>query len=116
MMRTGLIAQKLGMSRVFTDDEADPIVASLLDGLPSGSYFALYDGADTNEAFNAAQQGYNDSGAVPYYLRSPDRFARFFEGLDLVEPGITPVQHWRPDSGSSGPAEVYSYCGVARKQ
>jgi hypothetical protein len=106
----------MGIMGHFTDDEAGPIVASLLDGLPSGGYFALYDGADTNEAFNAAQQGYNDSGAVPYYLRSPGRFARFFEGLDLVEPGITPVQHWRPDSGSSGPAEVYSYCGVARKQ
>ncbi len=99
----------------FTDDEAYPIVASLLAGLPSGSYFALYDGADTNEAFNAAQQGHNDSGAVPYYLRSPERFAPFFAGLGLVAPGIAPVQDWRPDSGSSGPAEVYSYRCVARK-
>ena len=87
----------MGIMGHFTDEEAYPIVGRLLAGLPSGSYFALYDGADTNEAFNQAQQGYNDSGAVPYHLRSPEQFARFFEGLELVEPGVVPVPHWRPD-------------------
>jgi hypothetical protein len=104
----------MGIMGHFTDDEAYPIVSRLLDGLPSGSYFALYDGADTNEAFNEAQRGYNESGAVPYYLRSPEQFARFFEGLDLVQPGVAPVRDWRPDPGSP-PVEIYSYCGVGRK-
>ena len=104
----------MGIIGHFTDDEAYPIVARLLAGLPSGSYFALYDGADTNEAFKAAQQGYNDSGAVPYYLRSPAQFTPFFDGLELVEPGLVPVPHWRPDPGAE-PVEIYSYCGVARK-
>ena len=104
----------MGIMGHFTDDEAYPIVARLQAGLPSGSYFALYDGADVNEAFNQAQQGYNDSGAVPYYLRSPARFTPFFEGLELVEPGVVPVPHWRPDPGAE-PVEIYSYCGVARK-
>ncbi len=82
-----------------------------------GSYFALYDGANVNEAFNEAQRGYNESGAAPYHLRSPEQFARFFEGLELVEPGVAPVPHWRPDPDPSGkPAEIYSYCGVGRKQ
>jgi S-adenosyl methyltransferase len=107
----------MGIMGHFTDEEAYPIVSRLLDGLPSGSYFALYDGANVNEAFNRAQQGYNASGAVPYYLRSPEQFARFFEGLDLVEPGVVPVPHWRPDPNSPGqPAEIYSYCGVGRKR
>ncbi len=105
----------MGIMGHFTDEEAYPIVRRLLDGLPSGSYFALYDGADTNEAFNEAQRGYNESGAVPYYLRSPEQFARFFEGLDLVEPGVVPVPHWRPDPDSP-PVEIYSYCGVGRKR
>jgi S-adenosyl methyltransferase len=104
----------MGIMGHFTDDEAYAIVARLQAGLPSGSYFALYDDADTNEAFNTAQQGYNDSGAVPYYLRSPARFTPFFEGLELVEPGLVPVPHWRPDSGAE-PVEIYSYCGVGRK-
>ena len=104
----------MGIMGHFTDEEAYPIVSRLLAGLPSGSYFALYDGADTNEAFNEAQRGYNDSGAVPYHLRSPEQFARFFEGLELVEPGVVPVPHWRPDPDAPA-VEIYSYCGVGRK-
>ena len=104
----------MGIMGHFTDDEAYPIVSRLLAGLPSGSYFALYDGANTNEAFNQAQQGYNDSGAVPYHLRSPEQFARYFEGLELVEPGVVPVPHWRPDPDAEQ-VEIYSYCGVGRK-
>ncbi len=104
----------MGIMGHFTDGEAYPIVRQLLAGLPSGSYFALYDGASTNEAFKAAQDGYNASGAVPYYLRSPEQFERFFQGLELVEPGVVPVPHWRPDPDAE-PAEIYSYCGVGRK-
>jgi len=104
----------MGIMGHFTDDEAYPIVSALQAGLPSGSYFALYDGASTNEAFNQAQEGYNASGAVPYYLRSPEQFKRFFEGLELVEPGVVPVPHWRPDPDAE-PVEIYSYCGVGRK-
>jgi hypothetical protein len=104
----------MGIMGHFTDEEAYPIVSGLLAGLPSGSYFALYDGADTNEAFNEAQRGYNESGAVPYHLRSPEQFARYFEGLELVEPGVVPVPHWRPDPDAPE-AEIYSYCGVGRK-
>ena len=104
----------MGIMGHFTDDEAYPIVGQLIAGLPAGSYFALYDGADTNEAFNQAQQGYNDSGAVPYHLRSPEQFERYFEGLELVPPGVGPVPHWRPDPDAE-PVEIYSYCGVARK-
>jgi hypothetical protein len=104
----------MGIMGHFTDSEAYPIVSRLMAGLPAGSYLALYDGADTNEAFNRAQQGYNDSGAVPYYLRSPERFERYFEGLELVEPGVVPVPHWRPDPDAD-PVEIYSYCGVGRK-
>ena len=104
----------MGIMGHFTDDEAYPIVSRLQAGLPSGSYFALYDGANTNAAFNQAQQGYNDSGAVPYHLRSPEQFRRFFEGLDLVEPGVVPLVQWRPDPDTEQ-AEIYSYCGVGRK-
>jgi O-methyltransferase involved in polyketide biosynthesis len=104
----------MGIMGHFTDDEAYPIVSRLQAGLPSGSYFALYDGASTNEAFNQAQQGYNDSGAVPYHLRGPEQFTRYFEGLELVAPGVVPVPHWRPDPDAE-PTEIYSYCGVGRK-
>jgi hypothetical protein len=86
----------MGIMGHFTDSEAYPIVARL------------------QLRFNRAQQGYNDSGAVPYHLRSPERFERYFEGLKLVEPGVVPVPHWRPDPDAE-PVELYSYCGVGRK-
>jgi hypothetical protein len=104
----------MGIMGHFTDDEAYPIVSQLVAGLPSGSYFALYDGANTDEAFTQAQQGYNDSGAVPYYLRSPEQFERYFEGLEMVEPGVVPLVQWRPDPDTEQ-APIYSYCGVGRK-
>ena len=38
-------------------------------------------------------------------------------GGQVVEPGVVPVQHWRPDLGSSEQlAEIYSYCGLGRKR
>ena len=63
------------------------------------------------------QRQYNESGAAPYHLRSPEQVARFFDGLELVEPGVVPVQQWRPDPSPFGiSAEVYSFCGVGRKR
>jgi hypothetical protein len=104
----------MGIMGHFTDEEAYPIVSRLVAGLPSDSYFALYDGANTNPAFNEAQEGYNNSGAVPYYLRSPEQFTQYFDGLALVEPGVVPIAHWRPDPDAE-PVEIYSYGGIGHK-
>jgi hypothetical protein len=65
-----------------------------------------------------AQERYDQSGAVPYRLRSPEEIAGFFEGLELVEPGVISTSRWRPDPAGDGgglPAEVDAYGGVARK-
>jgi hypothetical protein len=96
-------------------DEARSVVRRLLAALPSGSYLALYDGTNTNKAGVEAQERYNKSGAVPYHLRSPEQIARFFDGLELVEPGVVSCPRWRPDRTVSGPAEVDALGGVGRK-
>jgi len=100
-------------------DEARSIVRRLLGGLPSGSYLALNDGTNViSKAFEQAQEGYNQSGAVPYILRSPEQIAGFFDGLELVEPGVLSCPRWRPDpADTSGglPAEVDAFGGVGRK-
>jgi O-methyltransferase involved in polyketide biosynthesis len=100
-------------------DEARSIVKRLLDALPSGSYLALNDGTNViSQAFAQAQQRYNESGALPYHLRSPEQIAGFFDGLELVEPGLVSVPQWRPDPGDAGgdlPAEVDAFGGVGRK-
>jgi hypothetical protein len=100
-------------------DEARSIVRGLLASLPSGSYFALNDGTNViSKAFEEAQEGYNRSGAVPYHLRSPEQIAGFFDGLELVEPGVVSCPRWRPDPagpGGDAPAEVDAFGGVGRK-
>jgi hypothetical protein len=97
-------------------DEALSIVRTLMAGLCPGSYLAITLGTDTNEAFSKAQQEYNASGAVPYVLRRPEQVPQFFEGLELVEPGVVPASQWRPDPGPlTGPQQVYAFGGVGRK-
>jgi S-adenosyl methyltransferase len=100
-------------------DEARSIVGRLLGGLPSGSYLTLNDGTNViSKAFEQAQEGYNQSGAVPYILRSPGQIAGFFDGLELVEPGVVSCPRWRPDPADPNgglPVEVDAFGGVGRK-
>ncbi len=106
------------LGHITDDDEARSIVKRLLDAVSSGSYLALYDGTNTDPAGVAAQEQYNESGAVPYRLRSPAQIAGFFDGLELVEPGVVSCSRWRPDPAGVGaglPAEVDAFCGVGRK-
>jgi len=101
---------------------ARSIVSQLMGALPAGSYLAIADGTAGEERTDRAQQRYNEGAPVPYLLRRPDELASFFDGLDLIEPGVVPCSRWRPDGrdavgtspGSARP-EVAAYCGVARK-
>jgi hypothetical protein len=113
---------------------ARSITSQLMDALPAGSYLVLADGVAANPATTSAQRRYDESarpryGAsapAPYLLRRPDEMASFFDGLDLIEPGVVPCQRWRPDGrGPAGPGgpegpdqaaqDAAAYCGVARK-
>jgi hypothetical protein len=104
------------MGHIPDDEEAQSIVRRLLAGLPSGSFLALYDSLDISEALNEAQQGYDDTGAVPYKLRRADQIGRFFDGLEFVTPGLVRCPQWRPEAGQAGGApDVPTLAGVARK-
>jgi O-methyltransferase involved in polyketide biosynthesis len=105
------------LGHIADGEEARSIVKRLLDGLPSGSYLVLCDGTDTSQAGVQAQGDYDQSGAVPYRLRSPEQIAGFFEGLELVEPGVVSLPRWRPDParGDGPPREVDASGGVGRK-
>ncbi|SFB86061.1 SAM-dependent methyltransferase [Streptomyces aidingensis] len=96
-------------------DEARDIVRRLLAGLPSGSFLVQCDGTDTNPAYIAAIEGYRSKGGVPYNLRSPQQIAAFYEGLELLEPGVVPIPRWRPDPSPFPPREVDQSGGVGRK-
>lgn len=101
------------------NDADDPWrkVRVLMDALPSGSYVAItHPTGDFNpEAVKAAVASAVDSG-MTLVPRSRDEVARFFEGWELVEPGIVPVMAWQPDDGEpADPHAAYYWAGVARK-
>jgi hypothetical protein len=92
------------------------IVRCLMDAIPSGSYLVVRDGTDTDPAYLEAITRYNKSGAVPYNLRSPEQIAAYFDGLELVEPGLVSCPLWRPDTMDIGtPVELAVLGAIARK-
>jgi hypothetical protein len=98
-------------------DQAQSIVSQLMAALPSGSYLAVYDGADTDPAYVEAIRRYNaGSGAAAYTPRSPEQIGRYFDGLELLPPGVVTVSRWRPEPSRWGdPPEVACAGGVGRK-
>jgi hypothetical protein len=104
------------LAHVSDYDEARSIVKRLMDAVPSGSYLAIRDGVDTNEAYVEAIRRYNESGAVPYNLRTVEQITGFMDGLELVEPGVVSCPLWRPESAAIGtPIEMAVYGAVGRK-
>jgi hypothetical protein len=92
--------------------QARSIVKRLVDAVPSGSYLVVADGTNTRRESVEGQRIANQSGH-PYHLRSPEEIAGFFDGLELVEPGVVSVPHWRPETDA--PPTAMGACGVARK-
>jgi hypothetical protein len=104
------------LGHVDDTDEARSIVRRLLEPLPSGSYLSLNDGTSVMSSdMQEAQDSYNESGAMPYRLRSPEEIASYFEGLELVEPGVVPCPRWRPDDKVDTPLDIDAFGGVGRK-
>jgi hypothetical protein len=107
------------LGHIEDDEEARSIVKRLMDALPPGSYLTICDGTnDISEAGVEAQRRYNESGAVPYRLRSATQVTAFFEGLEVVEPGVVSCPRWRPDPDDRSrglPAEMDQFAGVGRK-
>ncbi len=116
IMLMGVLAH-IGNPAEDDDRVAQSIVGTLRDALPSGGYLAIYDSSDLDPRLNDALRAYNESGAAPYRVRRADQIARFFDGLELVDPGVVRVQQWRPDHTPFGPPQDLgsNMGGVARK-
>jgi S-adenosyl methyltransferase len=104
------------LGNVVDYDEARAIVARLVAALPSGSYLVVNDGTNVvnKQARDRATQMSIDAG-TPYIARSPKQIEGFFDGLELVQPGVVSSPRWRPADAARVPDEVDVFCGVARK-
>jgi S-adenosyl methyltransferase len=98
------------------DDDPYGIAARLLDAVPPGSYLALSHLASDiqPEATAEFERRMNDQGAETYQFRAYDEVARFFDGLELVEPGLVRLDTWHTSADPDGP-EIILWGGVARK-
>jgi len=99
-------------------DEAYAVVRRLVAALAPGSYVAINHStsAVSGQAMEDAVRHWNKVGTPSMTLRTPEQISRFFDGLDLLPPGVVSCSRWRPDpSGSGEPDEVDEFCGVARK-
>ncbi|GIF20149.1 hypothetical protein BJ973_001944 [Actinoplanes tereljensis] len=94
-------------------DQAKSIVRTLLAAVPSGSYLAVSDGTSTSAESVESQRVAKQSGH-PYNLRTPEEIEGFFEGLEILEPGVVSTSQWRPEPGTS-PGHLDVYCAVGRK-
>ena len=104
------------LAHVQSADDAAKVVAALMDAVPAGSQLAIYHLAgDLDPAMAGALKHWNAAAPVPIRLRSRDEVAALAVGLDLVPPGVVPVNEWRPDEGDPPSAvQVPVYGLVAR--
>ena len=98
---------------------AAAILSTLVAALSPGSYLALcHVASDLDPAVGAGTDQWNRMSSLHITVRSRAEVAGLIEGLDLVEPGLVPVNQWRPAaSGGNGPARpVPVYALLARKR
>ncbi len=100
-------------------DGPQELVRSLLAGLAEGSYLVVSHPASDIRPDSVADmtRRMNQRLIGPKAtVRDRDQVARFFGGLELLEPGLAEPQQWRPDAGEPAPPDVAIWCGAARKR
>jgi hypothetical protein len=98
------------------DQPADKI-RTLLEALAPGSALVLSHATAEGESelARAAAKLYHDAG-MPITLRTPAQITGFFDGLELLEPGVVAQPWWRPEKKPTEKAELnWGYAGLARK-
>jgi len=108
----------LGILNFVLDTEAArEVVRNVMAAVPSGSFLVLthptFDADLGGEGNVPAMAFWNENATPPITARSRADVAAFFEGLDLLDPGLVPCSQWRPDSDS--PAVVPQFGAVAVK-
>jgi len=106
------------LQHVSGDEDPDDVVATLRDALPPGSYLALSHPAsdiDTAEMAKMAQI-LNQMMAEKVTFRDRAAVTRFFDGLELVEPGLVQASKWRPATEAEAASPAALWAGVALKR
>jgi hypothetical protein len=107
----------LGLLYLFPDDEPFRLVSRLVESLAPGSYLVVsHITADFTPEMHDLVARLNENMLEPFTLRTEGEIARFFDGFELVEPGIVPVDLWpSADDAPAGARLTAYYAGVGRK-
>jgi hypothetical protein len=103
------IAVLLLMTLQFVVGEHDPyaLVRTLMDAVPSGSFLAIsHPGSDFGDSANEGTKKYNEMVSSSMARRSREEILHFFDGLELIEPGLVQLPQWRPNPDDDIPANV----------
>ena len=102
------------------DDEDDPaaLVSRLMAELPSGSYLTIsHPASDIKvEETKTVKRELDQCMVQRSNYRTREQVTAMFAGLELVDPGITTVAKWRPDSAVQASSPSYAWAGVALKR
>jgi S-adenosyl methyltransferase len=103
----------------YIPDEDDPrkLVEMLMAAAAPGSYLVLSHATTEEigaEVAEEVRELYADATA-PAVFHSRDEIARFFEGLELVPPGISDVAAWRPGIPPADTNRVIVLGGIGKK-
>jgi hypothetical protein len=98
--------------------QAQQVVHRLVDSVPPGSYLVISHPTTEVDAgpMTEAVRFWNQQGSAPMTLRTREELLRFFDGMELAEPGVVTCSRWRPDGVDIGEiTDVTHFSGVARK-
>ena len=102
----------------FIPDEDDPyrIARKLMGAVPPGSFLVIVHAPSDLHPEEMAEQTrrYIESGAELMRPRSQQEILRFFDGLELIGPGLAPLSAWLPP-GQAEPGSSRAVAGVGRK-
>ncbi|MEW1688793.1 SAM-dependent methyltransferase [Streptomyces sp. NPDC091265] len=101
----------------FLPDDVDPhgILGTLTGALAPGSYAVLSQGAsDVNPERGRQGADEYDKGGIRLALRTRAEFARFLDGLEVVEPGLVTAPEWFRGTPAPQPEQSGLYVAVAR--
>jgi hypothetical protein len=110
----------VSMLHFFTAAEADMIVGTLRERLVPGSYLIISQGNNTGAPDERVQNAYGRD--VTLTGRPPAEIAAYFDGFDLVSPGLVPVADWSiaqshpRQSAQSAAPPTGMLAGVGRKR
>jgi hypothetical protein len=93
-------------------------VDAYLDHLVPGSYLAISHPASDVDAEAAAEAAreYDNSLPTTQTNRTRDQVTKFFDGLELLPPGVVQLNKWRPDPYDEDPGiEISSWAGLGLK-